>query len=185
MSASAYEVPQTVGSPTASLTYPLTSTPYPTEANGNSGLSFSLHHGPSYYPYPTTQTQQSPLQQVYARNAYGLPVNVSAGTVQTEQRSIHIANLHSSVGEEELRCLIDRKVRVTPETVYLHMGHSTDKSKRSGVASFSSADDARNAINVLHHYSLKGQRLRVRADKNATSVGTTRTPTIVDSSAGY
>src|SRR5215469_3200248 len=35
MSASAYEVPQTVGSPTASLSYPLTGAPYPTEANGN------------------------------------------------------------------------------------------------------------------------------------------------------
>jgi hypothetical protein len=42
-----------------------------------------------------------------------------------------------------------------------------------------------NAIRVLQHYSLKGKYLRVRPDKNAIAVGTTRTPTIVDSSAGY
>jgi hypothetical protein len=152
MSASAYEVAQT-----ASLSYPLISAPYGTEANRNSIFtgpsSFSPHPGPSYYPYPTTQTQQPTPQQVYARNAYGLPVNVSTGAVQTEQRSIHIANLPFSVGEEELRCLIDRKVHVTPETVYLHMDHSTGKSKGSGVASFSGASRQERSFHWCNPHS--------------------------------
>jgi hypothetical protein len=189
MSASAYEVAQTAGSSASSLSYPLTSAPYATEVNANPGLprsssNLSAQHGPSYYPYPTTQTQQPQSLQLYASNTYGLPVNVSDGAVQTEQRSIHIANLPFSVDEEELRCLINRMVQVTPETVYLHVDYSTGKSKGSGVASFSNAEEARDAIKILNNYSLKGKKLRVRPDKNATAVGATRTPTIVDSSAG-
>ena len=189
-SASVYEVAQTPQA-AASLSYPLTTVPYATETNETAGFTggpsnLSLHHGPSYYPYPTSQIQQAlPPQQIYATNAYGFPVNVSDGAVQTEQRSIHIGNFPNSMGEGKLRCFIDRKARVTPETVYLHTEHSTGKSRTSGVASFSSEEVAKNAIKVLPNYSLKGKKLRVRSDKNATAVGTTRTPTIVDSSAGY
>ena len=171
--------------------YQPVSNPYTPAANpmleltsGFSNLSLDQNaYSVGYRSYPVSQISQSAT--VYAPNAHQLPVNVTNGVVQTEQRSIHISNLPYSVSEDELKRLINRKVRAVPETVSLHVDHSTGKSKGSGVAGFSTAEEARNAVNVLDKYTLKGKRLRVRPDKNATPIASMRTPTIVDSTARY
>jgi len=177
--------------PTTATYYQPVSNPYPQAGNtmlgltsGFSNLSLDQNaYSVGYTGYPVSQVPQSTA--VYAPNAHQLPVNVTNGVVQTEQRSIHISNLPYSVTEEELKRFINRKVRAEPETVSLHVDHSTGKSKGSGVAGFSTAEEAKTAINVLDKYTLKGKKLRVRPDKNATPITSARTPTIVDSTARY
>jgi hypothetical protein len=135
----------------------------------------------AYRDYPVTQT--STTAPAYAPNAHGHPVNISNGIVQTEVRSIHISNLPFGFGEEELKRLITRKVGTMPLSVSLHTDHSTGKSKGSGIAGFSTSEEAQRAVNTLNKFPVKGKyKLKVRLDKNATPISAARTPTIVDSS---
>lgn len=135
------------------------------------------------------QTAQATYQEPYGvpvmfqmSPSTGLPVNTTAGTVETESRGIHISNLSYKVSEHDLKKFV--KQYGQPTKVILKTD-SHGKSKGSAVATFKTADEAAIAAGRLHGVKWKGFALKVKVDRESTtSVKKERGPIIANGSTG-
>ena len=141
-----------------------------------------------YSSYPPgdyyAQQQQTAAPLTHIRDTSGLSVNVSKGAFYTESRGIHISNLDFKITQSELQRMLAKVAR--PAQVDLHFDGARGKAnKGSAVVQFQTSEDARRVVNHFNGYKVKGKELRVRLDKNTTSVGAITHPTIINGSTGY
>lgn len=135
---------------------------------------YAASAGPSY----TQQYYQAGPE--YAINTYGLPVNVSHGTVSTECREVHISNIPHRIKKRDLVAQISKIA--TPTKVQLHSDHA-GKFKGTAVATFGRGDEAARVVEHLDKLPFKGKELRVRIGKEQTPVNPG--PLVVNGSTGY
>jgi hypothetical protein len=124
----------------------------------------------------------------YQTNEDGLPVNTAHGTVRAVRLAIHIANLSRKTTKKQLSTLLKRRRIATPVQVDFHMDPDTQKFKGVAVVHFQTADDAKNAREILDNYNWDGRRLRVKLDRNSTPLDVTdaaNQPMVLNGSTGY
>jgi hypothetical protein len=111
----------------------------------------------------------APAGGQYTTNAHGLAVNTAGGTVELEQRSIHLGNLSRKTRMKDVRQLIARKVAARVVAIDLHTD-ATDRCKGSAVVHFATADQANYAVGMLNDAEWIGKRIRVKLAKEASAV---------------
>jgi RNA recognition motif. (a.k.a. RRM, RBD, or RNP domain) len=144
----------------------------------NAGYSTAYPQA-AWYP----QQQQATSAPIYVRDPHGLSVNVSQGAIRTEQRNLHISNLDYKMGKAELDKILSKEAK--PVQIDLPMDSSTRKNKGTALAYFAKPEDAKRVLDRYNGYPVKGKKLRIKFDKNTTSVETATAPTIINGSTGY
>jgi RNA recognition motif-containing protein len=128
----------------------------------------------------TLSITQAPL---YSSMGSGVPVNIRHGAMLTESRGIFISSLSFSVGPSELEALL--KVAGRPIRSELLRDASTGRFKGSATAQFATKEEAQQAANRLNNSEHMGMVLKVRLDKETTSIGQVQGPVIANGSTGY
>ena len=77
-----------------------------------------------------------------------------------EEKKVYIGNLEFSIGEDELRKVIEEK-GLTAQSVKVITDKFSGKSKGFGFAEFETADQAQKAIDALDGQEVNGRALRV------------------------
>ncbi|KAF2093661.1 hypothetical protein NA57DRAFT_81161 [Rhizodiscina lignyota] len=106
-----------------------------------------------------------------------LPVNTSSGTVLTESLGVFISELPWNMTERELKGIIKKIEK--PKRCELQV-HRSGRPKGTATASFDNVEQARRVIRHLNGREVGGKRLKVRFDREATTIrGEAQGPTVV------
>jgi hypothetical protein len=120
----------------------------------------------------------NPAVGYYTTNAYGLPVNMANGHINTERRGVHLANLSRKTRAKDLRSLMERKKIGSVLSIDVH-SDGPEKCKGSAIVHLATADDANYAVGMLNDYEwLGGRKIRARLAKESAAVAGTAGPVI-------
>ncbi|OCL04338.1 hypothetical protein AOQ84DRAFT_442161 [Glonium stellatum] len=141
-----------------------------------------------YYATPMSPVIASPALSitqapVYSSTSSGIPVNVRHGAMLTEYRGIFISGLSFSVGPSELEILLKSSGR--PIRSELLRDASTGRFRGSATAQYATKEEAQLAVNRLNNTEHMGMIIKVRLDKETTSIGQVQGPVIANGSTGY
>ena len=142
-----------------------------------------------YYAIPispvitTPRTLSITHAPLYSSMGSGIPVNIRHGAMLTESRGIFIGSLSFSVGPSELEALL--RVAGRPIRSELLRDASTGRFKGSATAQFATKEEAQQAVNRLNNSEHMGMVLKVRLDKETTSISQVQGPVIANGSTGY
>ncbi len=133
---------------------------------------------PNPVPMPSYGSNEKPTNEK--------PVNVTHGAVLTEARGVFVSNLNFTVNSSDLTATMRTAGNVVQ--CKLFRDSRTGRSKGTGTVLFSRAFEARAAVSMLNNTEFMGLRIRVRLDKEQTTVAEASTyvsqaqPVIVDGS---
>lgn len=167
-------VPATVAAPAYQYSYP---------QQLSQPIQYSLYSTPVAAATVALRAPAVVPAAVYSSTGSGVPVNVRHGAMLTESRGIFISGLSYAVGPSELDALL--KIAGRPIRSELLRDPSTGKSKGIATAQFATKEEAQYAVSKLNNTEHMGMTVRVRLDKESTSVGQLQGPVIVDGSNGY
>lgn len=124
--------------------------------------------------YHNRQQQQPMLPMsarppVYTGNAAGLPVNVRQGAVRTEARGVFVAGLNYCASEKDIKAYFSRAGQIV-KVADLRIDGSTRKSKGNCTIQYTTAAEARKAIELFHKQEFMNMQLNVREDKSRVAI---------------
>lgn len=111
------------------------------------------------------------------------PVNVSHGAVLTEARGVFITKLSFTVSSSELASLMRYAGQVVDCKIF--RDPKTGKSKGTGTVLFSTTTEARRAVCIFDNTEYKGLNVKVRLDREQTTVPRASHPIIADGSTPF
>ena len=123
----------------------------------------------------------SPAVHLIHNNHDGTPINLSHGAVPTEARGVFIHDVSYSATSADIRNLMQQAGRVVRCEVNTHTG--TTRSRGSATVAFSTAAEARRAVEIFNGAVFAGRTIRVRFDTEFVSLDSIRAETEVAESS--
>lgn len=98
----------------------------------------------------------------------GTVVNIGQGTVQTEARGVFISNIDFKAKSEDIARHFGRAGRIV--RCQLQKNPSTNKFKGNATIQYSTAKEARTAVDLFNNEKWMSMRLKVRLDRATTPI---------------
>ncbi|KAK3708140.1 hypothetical protein LTR37_011644 [Vermiconidia calcicola] len=148
---------------------------------GMAALQMSQQQAQAYSQYAAqaVQAQQmaaygaanhEPVRQgpLYAPSVTGIPTNIDRGYARTEYRGVFVSGLNFKVRTNDIKELFSRCGKVVK--CDHHKDSDTGKSRGSAIITYGTPEEAQKAVSNLDGREWMNRTIKVRLDKEATTV---------------